>query len=226
MLLWFIVLRRVVMCSTLAKDFSWAPPLASGTMCCTKSLLSDSSFNSTTWLLLLLTENEVSMCHSYSVREDEPGYKSHGEAGRAGASGSQWGHCPTVPEQEKQSGSGESNQGHPRVQIIRHIHSDKARLRSSQEVKAVGWGPVQISEVHSQAWPWQQQQRQGLELKCCSCWGWQALACQSFFSHSSFYTALWFKAAELHHWGWPWAQAVKPLGAQGPGTENCNGKVT
>lgn len=107
----------------------------------------------------------MSMCHSYSVKEDELGDKSHGEAGRAGASRSQWGHSPTVPEQERQGGSGESNQGHPRVQIIRRIHSDKARLRPSQEVKVVGWSPVQISEVRSQAWPRQQEQRQGLELR-------------------------------------------------------------
>lgn len=77
-LLWFIVLRRVVMCSTLAKDFSWALSLAAGTMHCRKSLLSVSSFNGVTWLLLLLTEievmaHELPMCHSYSVREDEQG---------------------------------------------------------------------------------------------------------------------------------------------------------
>lgn len=94
-LLWFVVMRRVVTCSTLAKDFSWAPSLASGTTCCTKSLLSDNNFNSMTWLLLLLTENEMSVCPSYSIREDEPGDKSHGEAGRAGTSQSQWGHSVT-----------------------------------------------------------------------------------------------------------------------------------
>lgn len=27
-------------------------------------------------------ENEVSMCHSYSIKEDDPGDKSHGKAGR------------------------------------------------------------------------------------------------------------------------------------------------
>lgn len=173
------------MCSTFAEDFSWAPSLASGTTCCTKSLLSDGGFSSVTWLLLLLTENEMPVCHSYSVRGDKPGDKSHVEAGRAGASRSQWGHSPTVPEQEKQSGSDESNQSHPRVQIIRCTHSDKAHLRSSQGVKVMGWGPVQNSKVHSQAWPWQQ--GQGFELKCSSCWRGQALACQSILSYSSLY---------------------------------------
>lgn len=77
-LLWFIVQRRVVMCSTLAKDFSWALSLAAGTMHCRKSLLSVSSCNGVIWLLLLPTETEVmahelSMCHSYCVREDKQG---------------------------------------------------------------------------------------------------------------------------------------------------------
>lgn len=97
-LLWFIVLRRVVMCSTLAKDFSWALSLATGTMHCRKSLLSVSSFNGMTWLLLLVTEKEVmahelSMCHSYSVREDEQKGQEPQDHTR---------YSSTVPEQEKQ----------------------------------------------------------------------------------------------------------------------------
>lgn len=106
MLLWFFLLRRLLMCSTLAKVFSWALWLAQDTECCTELLHSDGSFNSVSWLLLLWVENKVSVCHSCSVWEDELGDKSHGEADRAEASWTKWGHSPMV---EKQSGSGESN---------------------------------------------------------------------------------------------------------------------
>lgn len=133
-LLWFIVLRKVVMCSTLAKDFSWALSLAAGTMHCRKSLLSVSSFSSMTWLLLLLTEkgvmaHEQSVCHNYSVREDEQGEKSPGEAETASRSHKVQFHCTWV---RKASASAYSIQAHP--EIFGLIHSGKAR-RSSQEAK-------------------------------------------------------------------------------------------
>lgn len=164
------------------------------------------------------------MCHSYSVKEDELGDESHGEAGRAGASWPHWGHSPTVPEQERQGGCGESNQGHPRVQIIRRIHSDKARLRSSQEVKAVGWGPVQISEVRSQAWPRQQEQSQGLELRVQLLLRGTGPCLSEHFFIQLFLSSLiqGCTAAALRL---TFSSGSQTLGSPGPGVENCNGKA-
>lgn len=153
-LLWFIVLRRVVMCSTLAKDFSWALSLAAGTMHCRKSLLSVSSFNGMTWLLLLLTEKEVmaheqTMCHSYSVREDEQGGQEPWWS-RNGLKVTQ-GAIPLYLSKKSKCiclqypGSSRDIWTHPQ--------------RQGQEIKpgsqGLNWGPVQVRDMHIQAWPWQ-----------------------------------------------------------------------
>lgn len=224
-LLWFIVLRRVVMCSTLAKDFSWALSLAAGTMHCRKSLLSVSSFNGMTWLLLLLTEKEVmaheqTMCHSYSVREDEQGGQEPWWS-RNGLKVTQ-GAIPLYLSKKSKCiclqypGSSRDIWTHPQ--------------RQGQEIKpgsqGLNWGPVQVRDNAHRGMAMTIGAKEGVEFKCSSCWGGQDLACQSIFSHNSVYTCVWFKGAWLHHWAWPRAWAVKPLSAWGPDIENCNGKVT
>lgn len=134
-----------------------------------------------TWLVLLWTENEVSVLLHFKGENSQ----------EKGAEARKWGRGlsdtvkaqPYTTQTRKAEWSHGGTQGHWSAKIICHMHSNMVCLMSSREVKAMGHGLVQFSEVQSQAW------RKELEHQCSSCWGGQDLTVRTF-SHSSFYTAL------------------------------------
>ena len=85
-------------------------------------------------ITLNLLQVDCLLLYQGAARAGEPGVEGEGRAGQAGQWSRWQGPCLTAPKRGEQGTSTGSHQGQMQPSDCRHIHSNEAGLRSSQEV--------------------------------------------------------------------------------------------